>query len=395
MNGLGEENETNDTEILAENLDDFQERTTKDSLDENIFEYLSFLHSEGSLSRKIIHEIYNKTKKELIDPILRMVNDENLMKNIDEAFENLNTFYKFKKELKKRQKIVEPKHHVISEQIGLAFKNGEPIYKSVEVKVSLMPIKQTFKSFLEIPNIFNAMMENIQQLEADSQGPIRNFVQGKLWKNIKSKFQDNEILIPCFIYHDDFEVDNPLGSNAGANKIAAFYFSFPTIPQHLLSSPNYIFDGMLFHSEIKTENLDLAMEPIIDEFKELETEGLTLDIDGKEIKVFIILSLLIGDNLAQNELLGYSKSFNSNFYCRFCKMPKHLARKTFEIDEQYIRSITTYNNDLEEKQYGTMKNCSLNKLGFFHATNNYSCDIMHDIYEGVAVGGVVYEKKNH
>lgn len=369
-------------------------------LEDNIFEYLSFLHSQSLLSRSIIHEIFDITKKQLIEPILEMNFDEKVKNDVEEVFKKFNTYYKFKKELKKRNKIVEPIHRVISEKIALKFKNGKPVYESVEEKVSLMPIKQSMKAFLEISDIFTSITKNIQELEADSQGEMKNFVQGKLWKDIKSQYQDNQIVIPCFLYHDDFEADNPLGSNAGANKIAAFYFSFPTIPQHLTSSPKYIFDCMLFHSGLKTENLEQAMEPIIEEFKDLETDGLLLNFDGKEIKVHIILCLLIGDNLAQNELLGYSKSFNAKFYCRFCKMPKHLAKNTTLIDQKYLRNTSSYDNDLEEKKDGTMRYCCLNKLRFFHATKNYSCDIMHDIYEGIArydlamfLNYAIYEKK--
>lgn len=76
-------------------------------------------------------------------------------------------------------------------------------------------------------------------------------VDGLKWKKIEQNFPLNTVLIPFDLYTDDFECDNPLGSNSGTNKISAFYFSFPTFPSYLTSSIKYVFEALLFPSNNK------------------------------------------------------------------------------------------------------------------------------------------------
>lgn len=57
-------------------------------------------------------------------------------------------------------------------------------------------------------------------------GSITNFVQGKLWKEKISEYE-GKIVFPYFLYVDDFEINNPLGSHASFQSIADFYYSFP------------------------------------------------------------------------------------------------------------------------------------------------------------------------
>ena len=313
---------------------------------------------------------------------MSFVNDENLTEKIEADYENVKSFYKFQKELKNRKMISNPTQVTVSERIDLVFKNGQPSYESVKDKVCLMPLREQIKSFLQIPKIINSMIDNIHFLENDSQH--KNFFNGILWQNIKSAFEQNEIIIPCFLYHDDFEPDNPLSSNAGANKIAAFYYSFPGIPQHFNSSPKYIFDAMVFNSALKKHEFDSALKPLVDEFKELEKNGIMVEIDGKITKVFVVLCLTIGDNLAQNELLGFNTSFNATYSCRFCLTPKSSTKIDTKIKDETIRNQNNYFDDLEKCQHGIVKECPLSELSHFEVTKNYSVDIMHDIFEGVA-----------
>ncbi|KAG5669916.1 hypothetical protein PVAND_000206, partial [Polypedilum vanderplanki] len=209
-----------------------------------------------------------------------------------------------------------------------------------------------------------------------------------------------DTVIPCFLNHDDFEPDNPLGSNAGNNKIAAFYYTFPVIPHYLLSSPNFIFDGSLFSSHLKNEDLKSCVEPLVNIFVDLETNGIDLNIDNNEKKVYIVLCLLLGDNLAINEMLGLSKSFNSNYFCRFCTILKDESKQTVKECDNSLRSIDTYVHDLESKHNGIISDCYFRKLKYFHPITNYEIDVMHDLYEGVArydlaliLQSFIYEKK--
>jgi hypothetical protein len=44
---------------------------------------------------------------------------------------------------------------------------------------------------------------------------IYSFIQSKLWKE-KLKLHDGKMIFPLFVYFDDFEVNDPLGSHSGS-----------------------------------------------------------------------------------------------------------------------------------------------------------------------------------
>ncbi|CAG9806439.1 unnamed protein product [Chironomus riparius] len=366
--------------------------------DDMFFYFLTFMHSESSMSIKLSTSIFNKFKTDILSKILDHTTKD-IKDKIEKSVEKCSTFYKYKKELSKRNCMSEATQRVINERTGFQFKHGRPHYGSIKEKVTMMPIKQQIKTFLELPTILDTIIENMTRLESDSTH-IKNFVQGNIWKEIKKNFDKEDIVLPCFIYHDDFEPDNPLGSNAGSNKIAAFYYSFPVLPEHLLSSPKYVFDALLFSSHLKGEHVESALIPLIQEFRDLETEGIELLINDRKVKIYIVASLLLGDNLALNEILGFSKSFNATYFCRFCKTEKKITATKSSLQGDRTRDLLTYEDDLQKQQFGVINSCPLSDLRYFHPIKNFSCDIMHDIFEGITRYDLalffhyaVYEKK--
>jgi len=66
-------------------------------------------------------------------------------------------------------------------------------------------------------------------------------------------------------------------------------------------------------------------------FKELnylENVEITIQIENTDHQIFFSLGLILGDNLGIHSILLFTKSFVSNFPCRFCKLPKELCRVT-------------------------------------------------------------------
>lgn len=120
----------------------------------------------------------------------------------------------------------------------------------------------------------------------------------------------------------------------------------------------------------------------------------------KTIKItqfFFSLALIIGDNLGLHSMLGFSESFMANYPCRFCLCSKVKCNYLVVQDvckmrneENYSQSIAIDNLSLT----GIKEICVWNQIDGFHAVNNYSVDIMHDILEGVCsydLSGIFYE----
>jgi hypothetical protein len=55
-----------------------------------------------------------------------------------------------------------------------------------------------------------------------------------------------------FLYYDDFQVNNPLGSHAGAQKLGAVYVSLACLPPELFS----LIDNIFLLSLFKTDDLN-------------------------------------------------------------------------------------------------------------------------------------------
>lgn len=69
---------------------------------------------------------------------------------------------------------------------------------------------------------------------------ISNYLQSEIWKEKCSK-NTNKLLIPFFLYFDDYETNNALGSHAAKKKLGAFYESFGScFPSEFSSSLNII-----------------------------------------------------------------------------------------------------------------------------------------------------------
>lgn len=106
------------------------------------------------------------------------------------------------------------------------------------------------------------------------------------------------------------------------------------------------------------------------------------------------IAQVTGDNLGLHTLLGYVESFSANYFCHFCLIDKHTSQTVFTDDDPRItfRSKalhTQHCNDLIAdptlpSTFGVKRTCLLNDLQYFHVSNNYAVDIMHDILEGVA-----------
>lgn len=56
-----------------------------------------------------------------------------------------------------------------------------------------------------------------------------SILQGNLWKELKLEFP-NKIIIPLYLFCDDFEPNNPLSSKSSIYKVNAVYVSIASVP---------------------------------------------------------------------------------------------------------------------------------------------------------------------
>lgn len=78
-------------------------------------------------------------------------------------------------------------------------------------------LKWTLKLLLELPGMFQLLKSYMTDLETESE-ITSNFVQGTLWKKMYEKFEKGKFFLPLFLYYDEFETGNVLGSHMQENK---------------------------------------------------------------------------------------------------------------------------------------------------------------------------------
>ena len=166
-------------------------------------------------------------------------------------------------------------------------------------------------------------------------------------KNNLSKFKTSSdkksIVLPMFMYFDDFETGDPLGSHSGTHKLGAVYINIAAFPPKYRSMLKNIFLALLFHSnDKKFVGNEAIITILIQELAFLETEGITVGHSEGTVQVYLVLTLILGFNLGLHSIMGLSESFSGNFSCRFCKIDKQTAKIQIKADPNLLRNSETY-----------------------------------------------------
>lgn len=182
------------------------------------------------------------------------------------------------------------------------------------------------------------------------------------------------------------------------HKLGCVYFVLRNLSPKLNSVLMNIHLVALFHSEdLKKYGFEPILKPLIDDLKILETEGIQLPFSATPVKGSVIQ--VTGDNLALHALFGFVESFSATYCCRLCLTDRSEYQSVFSEDHpgltlrskdlhvEHVRVIQE--NPALKSTFGVKRDCPLNSLQFFHSSNNYAVDIMHDLLEGV----VQYELK--
>lgn len=137
-----------------------------------------------------------------------------------------------------------------------------------------------------------------------------------------------------------------------------------------------------FSNDQKTAKVGKLYDNLIEEQNNLSSDGLQIATEEKPnpFKVYFQLVSVLGDNLGTNEILGFSETFNSGQPCRVCTATIEQMKKMTREDVSLLRTRESY----EPNSDGVKSSCIFNKVKGFHVCENYSLDLMHDLFEGVA-----------
>jgi len=217
-----------------------------------------------------------------------------------DPFKNLNTEHK--KAFRSLGTLIKPLGSVVDYRPNDSLQRGGVIINSIPVKIYSVQLEKLFRQFFEVPNVFNTFLKYSETIiEAN---------ESQMWRD--TILHSDKILIPFFLYFDDFETNNPLGRHAGIQKLGAIYVSLPGCPPEFASKLENIRMVLLFNTTDKklVGNREL-FKHIILEINDLESRGIQICVDNQNIQIYLSLALLLGDDLGLHIILGFSESVNA------------------------------------------------------------------------------------
>lgn len=271
----------------------------------------------------------------------------------------------------------------------------EVTHLDLKCSYQFFPLRATLKELFEFPGYYDNIMSYVNQLE-NSDILLSNVVQGLFWRQKKILHQ-NRVVLPLFVYNDDFETNNPLGSHRGVSKIGAVYVLIPCLPPEMQAKTKHILPISLYKAK-DTKNFPMYkfFAEAVKELNYLEDTGITITTPSHSVTIHFSVVGLIGDNLAANTVLGFQQSFSSNYPCRFCLVQFRDIASTWDISQCTLRNEASHAQHLAQcapKHTGVAGVSSLTGLKSATTLELCTVDPMHDILEGVwqyDIGAILY-----
>lgn len=178
-----------------------------------------------------------------------------------------------------------------------------------------------------------------------------------------------------------------------------FYWTLANIDPELRSSLDAIqLIGIAQSRIVKKYGLKKALKPFFDEIQVLESDGVTIYVDGNERTYKGTLMFMAADTPAAAEMGGFKQSVSAHCPCRHC-MSTHDELKLFYNERyfvlrnkhshaQHVAAVTEPNVPKRvikhwAREYGVMSDGIFGKLQYFDVTKCLPQDAMHVLIEGV------------
>ena len=325
VNDGNENDEENFPNIFEDNVveEDDQINDIDDGILNKVALFLLHLQECNMLPIKTVQEILEETSqlfdlhtctiKKHVTDVLKKHNVNNEIMNDMQSIFDTDPFLRAFSQLKSdwlRKQYYKRELHFVEPVCYILGRDDEHKERTTQY----IPVISSLKTLLRKDDVLSFVMNPTKTHE----GILKDFCDGEFCKD-NILFSNNRISLKLYLFFDEFEVVNPIGAHRKKHKIGGFYYILGNIPPEKRSVLNGIQLVMLCKSsDIKRFGLGNIIQPIIDDVKILETEGLVIESVNFPIKGTI--AFISADNLGSHLLGGYPESFSPNVLhvCRSC-----------------------------------------------------------------------------
>jgi hypothetical protein len=200
-----------------------------------------------------------------------------------------------------------------------------------------------------------------------SPGVLSDVTDGQVFKR-NAFFQENPSALRLILYQDAFEVVNPLGSGKSKHKLLGVYYSLADLEPHNRSNTDHMQLLLLVKDrDFKEFGQCKIFSKLIEDLKSLESEGFATP-DGQVYKAGVCG--IIGDNLGSHCIGGFSESFSSHYFCRFCRIQKkHFHEDPIKMGSK--RTIRHYDESAAAAERDGDMNEGIKFASLFNSLDHY------------------------
>ena len=258
-----------------------------------------------------------------------------------------------------------------------------------------VPLLKSIQQLLKDPSVQNEIDQCPKRIH--SNGILEDFCDGELF-HTHPLFSQNPNALQIIAYFDEVELCNPLGTHVKKHKLGIVLFTLGNIHPKYRSSLRVIHLVLAVTTPIMEKyGMDLILQPFIRDLKILASQGITMQIGGKERTYHGALIAFLADNLASHMLGGFKESFSFALrICRTCMITHdeykctcnitHIPLRSISLHEQQCKLLSTPLGDHYSKTYGIKRRSALLDIPHFSIFDGgLPHDVMHDVLEGVVV----------
>ena len=252
--------------------------------------------------------------------------------------------------------------------------------------VEYVPIFETLQILLQHEDMLNLVLEE----NRSEDGNYKNYCDGSVYKN-NVLFKSDPLALQIILYHDDYQVANPLGNKTIIHKMSSIYLQLGNIPFEYRSQINDIQLVMVYQAKmLDTFGYKNLLKPLIKDLKLLETNGVQIKLPHKVHLFRGTVTMVIADNLAAHALSGHFCNFSTvQRFCRFCLTTRDDINSTL-LNFFQLRTVEGHDRQIQDiaispdfrSLYGISEECCLNELKYFHSVTGFPPDFAHDMLEG-------------